>query len=693
LYAPPVPDLSTAAADRSEPAADPDPGRPGRSFRGDIDGLRALAVLLIVAFHAGIPGITGGFIGVDVFFVLSGYLITRNLLEESTRTGGVALLAFWARRIRRLVPALALMVVVTLVLSVLVYSPLDWRAIAQDGAAAALYCSNLLFAKEATHYFGQSLDSSVFLHTWSLGVEEQFYLFWPFAFIVATRLARRRRRLERPVLIGLFGTGLVVSLALSIVLTNHGSPLAFYTLPTRAWEFAAAGLLATVPLPKWLGGSGVRVSLGVAGLAALGWAAVSFSNATPYPGSAALVPVAATLLLLMAGETRGLAAPQGAGATVSRGLSVAPLRWLGRVSYSWYLWHWPFILLAVVALHRDTVPVKVAAAGLALAVAAATYTRYESPVRFSPWLTRSLPRTYAVGALITAAVLVVAGTVAVYTRVELRREPYRTYAVLQASHRVVSCESNRVGPTGIHYCADGDLSASPTVMLVGDSHALQWTAAFRQSARRNHVRLVFRWRSSCPGVPVRVVTRTVAVADPGCVAFQRQTAILMGQLHPIGAVLAESDGYGASIIGPGGQVVGRRQALALWGAAFQKLLLAWQAQHVTPAVIADDPALPFDPILCLARGRSRAGCTPTRSEALATTAPFLQVEQQVQRRLGLTDGFGTIGVICGATTCPIVSHGAYVWSDPNHLTVPFTLTRSGDIDRLLQRLGHPGPAG
>ncbi len=240
----------------SEVKLSPSPAAEPLRFRPDIDGLRAVAILAVVLFHAGVPGFSGGFVGVDVFFVVSGFLITRKLLADTESTSRVHLGDFWARRVRRLMPALSLMAVATLGLSLIAQTPIRWAETATEGVWAALYSSNIYFAGASADYFGGAVADSPFLHTWSLAVEEQFYLLWPILFVAWAALARRGRTHSKRLLVLGLSAIAAASFAASVVLTTHGHPIvrsfAFYGLPTRAWEFAAAGLLAAAPTFKRL---------------------------------------------------------------------------------------------------------------------------------------------------------------------------------------------------------------------------------------------------------------------------------------------------------------------------------------------------------------------------------------------------------------------------------------------------------
>ncbi len=316
-----------------------------KGFRPDIEGLRAVAVLAVVLFHAEVPGLAGGFVGVDVFFVISGFLITGLLWREANSTGTVRLRNFYGARARRLLPASALVGVFTLIASAVLLPPLQARTVMGDGIASALYVSNYRFALQGVDYFAGMPPPSPFQHYWSLGVEEQFYLVWP-ALILGTawliRRARRRTRTQatssqRPYLMVLALVALT-SFALSLVMTHLMPSVAFFGLPTRAWQLAIGGLVALTARTWQRLPLRAAAITGWAGLGVIVLACTLLSPATPYPGTAALAPTLGTALVIGA----GCAAPsQGCG----RLLGLSPMQAIGRVSYSWYLWHWPVLMI------------------------------------------------------------------------------------------------------------------------------------------------------------------------------------------------------------------------------------------------------------------------------------------------------------------------------------------------------------
>ncbi|TDC48452.1 acyltransferase, partial [Jiangella ureilytica] len=302
-------------------------GRP--RFRPDVEGLRAVAVLLVLAYHAGVPLASGGFVGVDVFFVISGFLITGLILREIDTTGRLRLGRFYARRIRRLLPATAVVLAATAALALLLLPPLRWPAIAGDIAASATYVVNWRLASESVDYLAAEDAPSPVQHFWSLAVEEQFYLLWPVLIIGLLWWHRRRRgrpSLRRTLLAGLAIVA-VPSFVWSLHLTASSPGAAYFVSTTRAWELAAGAALAigarrlerlgSLEWAGWMAGA-----LAWAGLAAIGWAALTYDATTAFPGIAALAPVLGTTAVVAAGVVSRRT-------SAGRLLGTAPMRWVG----------------------------------------------------------------------------------------------------------------------------------------------------------------------------------------------------------------------------------------------------------------------------------------------------------------------------------------------------------------------------
>jgi peptidoglycan/LPS O-acetylase OafA/YrhL len=652
--------------------------------RGDIDGLRAVAILAVVAFHVGIPGFSGGFVGVDVFFVISGYLITRNLVTETDQHDRPALLRFWARRVRRLVPALALMLATVLILALLVLPFPEWTTVAAQARSAALYVSNIAFAHQATNYFAPNVDTSLFLHTWSLGVEEQFYLVWPLLVTGVCALTRGRGARRRGGLVAVFAVTFSASLALCLVLTATGSPSAFFGLPARAWEFAAAGLLVLAPIPdRWRGGRTATVAA-VVGLAAIAVAVVSFNQNANYPGWRALVPVGGALAVIFAGLAPSHPETTRARSTgpVSWALAVAPLQWVGRVSYSWYLWHWPFILLAVQATSRDTLGVRLAAAVVALGVATLAQAVVENPARFDPRLVASSRLTYSLGAAATAIVLVFSLGVDHAAVAAASGGPNTALAQIRASATDTACARPASTSTGIAYCQGGDLSSHRSVLLIGDSHAWHWIPAFDQAARVEGIKLLVRWHSLCPATPLPIVTLQ-DVRSTACDRFHRDTASLIDQLHPTAVVTSESNWAWSLLILPG--LSSEPDRAGAWGQAYGQFLRSLRGSGIAVGSVVDTPRIPTSPVDCLAEHPAVRCQVPWRT-ALGPQHDVAVDQASVRRQIGHVPVLDVNGDLCSATTCRVVANGTDVYVDTDHLYRGFVLTEVPKVEALLTQL-------
>ncbi len=362
-----------------------------QNYRPDIEGLRGLAVAAVVAFHASPRRISGGFIGVDVFFVISGYLITGILLREIEQTGSLSFANFYARRARRLLPSSALVFLVTLLACSLFFSPLQQFRLGDSATWVALYACNFWFLHQATDYFAPAIATNPFLHTWSLAVEEQFYLVWPAIVLVGMRLLRTRK--------GLLALMIVItaaSLAASVWYSTRLAPFAFFSPFTRAWEFAIGGIsLLLAPMERRVGTT-LRTAASWLGLAAIIGSAAVLHDRVGWRGWHALLPVLGTSALLH-GRTPQFSA--------ARFLELPFMQWTGRVSYVWYLWHWPVFAVVAAASGGGNFTQRAQSILLcvlgSLALAAITHKLVEDPIRFSRYLAQRRSLSLVGVALIT----------------------------------------------------------------------------------------------------------------------------------------------------------------------------------------------------------------------------------------------------------------------------------------------------
>lgn len=406
--------------------------------RKDIDGLRAIAVTVVVLFHAGVPFLPGGFIGVDVFFVISGFLISGLLLREITDTNRISIKNFYARRIRRLIPLATLVLVTTVILSYLLLPVGQRQGTGEDVNAAALFFANWNFAAASADYWADGIDKSPVLHFWSLSVEEQYYMVWPMLMLLFVRRRRFTRfgsstKRRAAILVAIVGIG---SLALSVLTSGDQNPWAYFGLQTRAWELAAGaavGLAAASlkQIPK-----AVAKPMMWLGLLMIFASAFLLNSSVAYPGSAALLPVGATVLVIAAGCSL-------ATQDQPRWLTGAASQYIGKISYSWYLWHWPALIFVAVVVGTGAteaeeragspmggVPMWIVAATVigSFVIAAVTSKFVEQPIR------RSRRLAARPGIALTAGVFAIVGVVVVSSLVLMR--PAKEIALAPAADPV-----------------------------------------------------------------------------------------------------------------------------------------------------------------------------------------------------------------------------------------------------------------
>jgi peptidoglycan/LPS O-acetylase OafA/YrhL len=671
----------------------PDDGARSRWFRADIEGLRAVAVLLVVLFHVGVPGLSGGYIGVDVFFVISGFLITSLLLRELAGTGRVSVAAFYARRFVRLLPAAAVVVLATLVAAWWWLPVTRWRGIATDGLLAAAYGMNFNLAARGVDYLASAAPPSPLQHFWSLAVEEQFYAVWPLLLVVSSLTWLGRGRVRGTAVAVVLGVIIAASLALSVTQTATAAPWAYFGSHTRAWELAAGALVALFAVEWARLPRAMAAAAGWLGLAAVVAAAVLYTEATPFPGLAAVLPVAGTLLVIVGGAVAPLPA-----------LLAAPMRTIGTLSYGWYLWHWPFLLIGPYALGQTPNLVqRVMLVLLALGAAALTYVAVENRLRHRAALREHPARGIALGLALSAllALVSLAGTVVPLRPVATgdAAAEFSESAVGSAAQRqlgeLLAASADRetlpanLTPTlpdaaadlppvyadGCHRditdtdvptpCLYGDPAARTTMVLFGDSHAAHWFTALAAVAEQRGARLAVITKSACTAADVVIVLPQLKRDYTECGQWRQAAWRRIAALRP-SLVVMSSNGGGGTIAGvPAGDLdrawadgwtTSVRTAAATGADVVVLADTPWPAGNVPECVAAN----PSDLVDC-GRSPDRAVLEPDRRAlvARATAAAGARVVDPVPW-------------FCTTTTCPVVVGNLLVYRDESHMTTAYS---------------------
>jgi peptidoglycan/LPS O-acetylase OafA/YrhL len=610
----------------------------------------------VVLYHVGIPWVPGGYVGVDVFFVLSGYLISGLVIREVETTGRLGVASFYGRRARRLLPASVLVVLTTLLAGWLLYSPTELETLASSSAAASAYVSNFFFAFQSGDYFAADARSNPLLHTWSLAVEEQFYLLWPALIVLFLRLSRSRRRLGIAV-----GAVSAASFGLSLWLTGANPPLAFFASFTRAWEFGLGALAFLLPTARL---ANERWWAGVAGwggiVLVLGSAAV-ITDATPFPGAAALLPVLGTAALLVAGN----ATPDRALRTL---LANRPLLYLGRISYLWYLWHWPAMVYAAVVIPELGGYARLLAAGVSLVLASATHHLFENPIRYHP---RLVPRPRLSLALALGLTLlglgIASGTrvVAVAASETPAQLAYTRAAADRPAMEDQGCVTDFL-EIETQECVFGE--GARAVVLLGDSHAAQWTPALRRIAGQNGWKLITMTRVMCPWANLTLYNGTLRRDYAECDHSRAAALDRIEALRPAAVVLSQMHTYPSRP----GRLPGPQFTPGEWETGARRTLARLDAAGIRTFILLDTPLLDEPTPACLARAAFHSrppDCSTPRAEAL--DPQILASERLAAANLPHVSIIDLTSRFCDAVTCDPERDGIIVYRDRGHLTATY----------------------
>lgn len=674
-------------------------GRPRGELRPDIQALRAVAVGSVLLFHLWPLRLPGGYVGVDVFFVISGFLITSHLLREIGQTGTVHVGRFWARRAKRLLPA-ALTVLAVIAIAVVAFVPeVRWRQFLGEVVASALYAENWVLAADSVDYHASDNAPSPTQHFWTLSVEEQFYIILPILLVVVVLAIRGpSARLRRAIGVVL-AVLTVASLAYSIALTAADPTVAYFSTFTRGWEFGAGALLAFVTLEA---GRRARQFLPLIGIALIALSCILFASDTPFPGFLAAVPVLGAILVLWAGRE----------SVVARAGSWWPVATLGHISYAVYLWHWPLIVLVPYATGAplsttDKVLILVASLGLAWAS-----TRFiEEPVRFSPRLLGGRRRSATVAAW---SALGMAGVVAlcVTNLVVLEdRDQRRTQLISAVVADPPDCLGAAAVDPDLQPCENPDLAGllvpDPTIadqdddnrpecwgmanprepmmctvaepagytkrlLAVGDSHNNQLIAAYRAIGEAQGWRIDVAGTAGC----YLTTAEQAAISERhrnGCLQWRESVADRILADPPDALVVTHSSGDNIVVPPPGETVE---------SATVDGLVEAWSSLPEVPIIaIRDNPGMTSGTIECVAEHGLRAGelCSRPRAEALEHFDGQAEAAELVPNAtvIDLTE------LYCTDAVCSPVIGNVLVFRDSRHITSTWARTLTPYLEREM----------
>jgi peptidoglycan/LPS O-acetylase OafA/YrhL len=705
---------------RAESIDKVDPGKQPRAVRIEIQALRALAVSLVVLYHLSPARLSGGYVGVDVFFVVSGFLITGHLMREVERTGRIRLADFWGRRARRLLPAALVVLLVSSLATLLFVPQTNWQAFLRETVGSALYVENWLLASDAVDYLAADNVASPAQHYWSLSTEEQFYLVWPLLILCATWLAQRSSRRPQLAVAGVLATVTAVSFGWSAWATVHATSLAYFATPARAWEFGAGGLLAVLAPKAPHGREMARTIVSWAGFLAIAWTGFAFSGATAFPGTAALIPVLGTVAVIWAGAPRHAWSP-------TKAAEFAPVHFLGDISYSAYLWHWPMIVILPYVLGHE-LGAKSKLGVLAVTVAAAWLTKVlvEDPVRTgTPLARRGTGATFLATAVATGLVVATAtaGFFYVQAQVDRARASAAAFAgggdpcfgagamdpARQCAHPFTVTDSVNttfaktdlsagmkclVGgvSTELRACRHTRPGSTRTIALIGDSHAASWWEAVTAMADDQHWSVVMYAHAGCPSLSTDRYTGPTMPADqpPACRAWSRQ---VIETIAADPAVTTVMTGYRSDIYkyrSPDGHLVDAFPAPVVQ-AAFERLVAANKQIYVLRAFPTTNGAPPdadlsdfgrSSPDCIAASGVLVDPCAGRRTQRVTPDSIATGVRGIPRARvLDLTDYF------CDPTTCHTVIGGTVVYWDTSHITATFSRSLAPFLLLALQRAG------
>lgn len=673
--------------------------------RTDIEGLRAVAVAAVLLFHAGVPGLAGGYVGVDVFFVVSGFLITSLLVSERESEGSISLGSFYSRRIRRLLPVSALVAIATLVASYIWLEPLRVRTLITDVFGVATFSSNFVFASRGADYLQSSLPPSPLQHYWSLAVEEQFYIVWPVVIALVCLGAASSAAIRRRIGVLAFVVT-IASFTACMILMESSQPWAFFAPHTRAFELSLGALVAVLPMFTSRVSRAVTACAAWLGLAGIFLCIAMFDERTKFPGPWAVAPVVATALVLRGGTVTSWAP--------NVILKFSPFQWLGSRSYSAYLWHWPILIIAAPALNKTlTVSDGLMCIAVTLVLSEISFRLIENPIRRniairglragalavsliavvsgSAVLARNNPPATDAGVTATTPTLntpttipnVSPSTTVVPVAPELPSQGQPVDAVVQAlkssglpsnldpSLQAALGDQPTIYSNNCHAsfsatkpkkCEYGDKNSPVVIGLYGDSHAAQWFHTFEEVSKKRGWKFITYTKRGCPPAEIPTYSKVLGKVYNECAPWRKNVLEQM-----------KVDGVSVVFIAHFDRLLSASTRIPMWQkewrAGLQGTIDALKALSIVPVLMEDTPYPGQDIPTCLSRNYTNIQlCTPSMGSAY-------RPDMEEMLRDFDTAGEHVLWVnnwFCGTNACPTVVGNILVYRDDNHMTVSYS---------------------
>lgn len=655
--------------------------------RLEIQGLRALAVVAVLIFHIWPSSLSGGYIGVDVFFVISGYLITALLLRELQSTGTISLTNFYARRIRRLLPAATLVIVVVAMLTPVMPS-ITWESVSVDIVASIFYVQNWWLASQAVDYLAEGNAPGMLQHYWSLSVEEQYYIIWPLLIVIVSTLLFKCKRFINASIAGLIVLIAILSFGYSIYLSHARPELAYFSTFTRIWELAIGGILAVFALKLNSIPNAVKASLTFSGLLLILIACLTFDTSTVFPGYSALLPTIGAAMVIIGGKTDYKLSGY-------HFLSLKPMQYIGNISYSLYLWHWPIIVLVHQFYSEISLLTGLAIIVVAIVLSHLTKVFVEDKYRYAGQ--KGSKAVFPLGITFGSFALCIVAASMIWLSSDIDPSKPESLSIqdlkilLEQQYNpdkptVPSLENARKDNPDVYKfkchvdqisaeplsCEFGDKGAPYTVALVGDSHAAHWLPSLQQLLNdKKDWRIITFTKSACTfnGQPVSKGENNY----PSCTVWNKNVMSQLKQISPDIVVTSQSSGHRAL----GAENNKHSHRLLADG-----LLSHWSELDqlgINVVVIRDTPWMKVDVPKCLSSvGTSIASCSTAVEDSVRNDSILVAMESKPNVTfLDFNEK------LCGDDICSPVHGQVLIWRDRHHLTVTYARTLADGFEPIL----------